>query len=684
MTRFLSKSNFKIALECPTKLDYVGKTDYVNTNKSNDFLKALAEGGFQVGELAKLYYPDGEEVKDPKQLDQIAKTLELLQQENVTIFEATIQFGDWVARIDILDKVGNQIELIEVKSKSFDSRKGSSQVQWRSQPKPKGSTNPGQIKSDILPYLQDIAFQTMLVRKAFPHWEVTPYLMMADKSRKTSIDGLNQLFKIIKEYKGDQQRTHAEALPGTTLTSVGDSVLVKENVNEFVDEITSTTIKFPGGEDFFMRKAEEWAKAYADGKRIEASIGKQCRKCEFYSANPDSQHKSGFHQCWNESTSVSYEELTKKRPVTELYHPAGGELDKLFANRIIWLSELDEEYFDEKDNLVGMNRQYRRYLQVFGQWDKTNSFEFDKSLWRKISADFTYPLHFIDFEGSRPALPFLSGKAPYSQIGFQFSHHVMHKDGSIVHANEFLDITPGNDPTIGFIRELKNALCEPGMEKGTVFMWSPYENTMLNGIRSDLLEMKLAGASPVDVDDLIEFIESLTTRKNGNNLEHSGARAMVDLNKIASQCFFHPDTNGRTSIKVTLPAVMKSSAFLKDFYSKPIYGASEGIPSKNFPFSGTEGMIWWVPDGDGAKNPYDLLPPIFSDMSQEELEAESEEEGEGIREGGAATTAYARMQFTDVSPKLREATHKALLRYCELDTLAMVMIFQAWNDWANN
>lgn len=99
---------------------------------------------------------------------------------------------------------------------------------------------------------------------------------------------------------------------------------------------------------------------------------------------------------------------------------------------------------------------------------------------------------------------------------------------------------------------------------------------------------------------------------------------------------FHPDTNGRTSIKVTLPAVMKSSAFLKDFYGKPIYGASKGIPSKNFPFSGTKGMIWWVPDGDGAKNPYDLLPPIFSDMSQDELEAEADEEGEGIREGGAS------------------------------------------------
>ena len=46
-------------------------------------------------------------------------------------------------------------------------------------------------------------------------------------------------------------------------------------------------------------------------------------------------------------------------------------------------------------------------------------------------------------------------------------------------------------------------------------------------------------------------------------------------------------------------------------------------------------------------------------------------------------TAYARLQFSDVSETEREATRKALLRYCELDTLAMVMIWEAWKDAFN-
>ena len=43
--------------------------------------------------------------------------------------------------------------------------------------------------------------------------------------------------------------------------------------------------------------------------------------------------------------------------------------------------------------------------------------------------------------------------------------------------------------------------------------------------------------------------------------------------------------------------------------------------------------------------------------------------------------AYARLQFEAIAPKEREAIQQALLRYCELDTLAMVMAVQAWTAW---
>ena len=47
--RYLTKSRFKLAVECPTKLYYTGKSEYANTNNENEFLAMLADEGFQVG-----------------------------------------------------------------------------------------------------------------------------------------------------------------------------------------------------------------------------------------------------------------------------------------------------------------------------------------------------------------------------------------------------------------------------------------------------------------------------------------------------------------------------------------------------------------------------------------------------------------------------------------------------------
>lgn len=58
--KVLSKSRFKLGLECPNKLYYTGKPAVFPNKKSSDtFLLALANGGFQVEELARMHYPGG-------------------------------------------------------------------------------------------------------------------------------------------------------------------------------------------------------------------------------------------------------------------------------------------------------------------------------------------------------------------------------------------------------------------------------------------------------------------------------------------------------------------------------------------------------------------------------------------------------------------------------------------------
>jgi hypothetical protein len=60
---YLTKMRFKLAAECPRKLFYAAQPAlYADQSSGDPFLEALKAGGFQVGELAKLMFPDGIEV----------------------------------------------------------------------------------------------------------------------------------------------------------------------------------------------------------------------------------------------------------------------------------------------------------------------------------------------------------------------------------------------------------------------------------------------------------------------------------------------------------------------------------------------------------------------------------------------------------------------------------------------
>jgi hypothetical protein len=73
-----------------------------------------------------------------------------------------------------------------------------------------------------------------------------------------------------------------------------------------------------------------------------------------------------------------------------------------------------------------------------------------------------------------------------------------------------------------------------------------------------------------------------------------------------------------------------------------------------------------------------LLPSIFEDLSDDQkVDLISDE---SIADGGAAMTAFAKMQFEDITEMEREHIVQGLLKYCELDTLAMVMIYGFWMD----
>jgi hypothetical protein len=56
---------------------------------------------------------------------------------------------------------------------------------------------------------------------------------------------------------------------------------------------------------------------------------------------------------------------------------------------------------------------------------------------------------------------------------------------------------------------------------------------------------------------------------------------------------------------------------------------------------------------------------------------------ENIENGGAALTAH-KLQYVDMTTKEREEITQGLLKYYELDTLAMVMIYEHFKHDINN
>lgn len=118
----------------------------------------LADGGFMVEKIAKLLYPDGVEVGfDGPHEQAFRATMEALQAENVTLFEATLVSNGKLARVDILKKTGKRFRLTEVKAKSYDSKED---AECRADGYANiFHTKDGGIDGDWREYLEDVTYQ---------------------------------------------------------------------------------------------------------------------------------------------------------------------------------------------------------------------------------------------------------------------------------------------------------------------------------------------------------------------------------------------------------------------------------------------------------------------------------------------------------------------------------------------
>jgi hypothetical protein len=654
--RVLSKSRFKIGLECPNKLFFTHHRDHYPSTKTDDtFLLSLAQGGFQVEELARMHYPGGVLV-DTEHYDYpgaVRKTEALLENENVVIYEAAFLWNNLFIRTDILKKQGNQIDLIEVKAKLYDSDDEYAFVGKK-----------GKLVSSWKPYLFDLAFQKHVLSKSHPDFTVRASLMMADKNKRASIDGLNQMFRVPAAKDGDQRKDIIKRVQ--TIEETGASILSVVDVNSIVDNIIRDA--YAGLNDHSFEESIQYLlEIYQNGTYPKWPTSySACKNCEFKATDDQLSAglKSGFHLCMKEQHGLTPENA-KSPNIFEIWNFRGKNINTLLQENRLLMKHLNEEDLQPDYKPSEISASQRRWIQVEqAQLGDTSVYCLRNELEAEMDK-WNYPLHFIDFETSAVALPFTKGRRPYEQVAFQFSHHVMEQDGTVRHQSEFISNQPGEFPNFEFARALKDAL---GGDTGSIFKFATHENTIVNAIIEQLRD-----SQEPDKEELITFLKTISTSKIDSVENWEGSRSMVDLRKVVLKYYYNPLMKGSNSIKAVLPAALQSSDFLRVKYAKPLNEI--GVTSQNFPGA----HIWLPGSAESFISPYKMLPPLFDGWKEEERE-DLVSGIDDISDGGMALTAYAKLQFVDMSEKEREELTVGLKKYCELDTLAMVMIYEHFKE----
>jgi hypothetical protein len=507
----LTKSKFRLACECPTKLYYVDKPQYANQLMEDSFLKALAEGGYQVEALARCYFPEGLFVTAQNQESSLEATKRLLENESITLFEAEIQYQGYLVRTDILIKYQNHLILIEIKAKSISNEDLKNIVK-----------RDGTINAEWKPYIADVAFQKWVLQNVYPNYEISSYLMLVDKDSICPTDGLNRKFLLTKHQSSKPKVTILEPL---TPDDLSVRLLREVNVDHLTDKIWS---ECDAAERSFTERFHEFSQQYFSGLKLPPIPKKECAGCQFKTLTHNEPNVlSGFKECWTEALGYSDNDFLDPT-VLDLWN--FRDRPKCLQKGLIKLRDFNEDDLSIKDDgQPGLSMSQRQWLQIEKVKNGDNTLWIDEQNLREEMQSWVYPLHFIDFETAMLPIPFKKGSHPYQGIAFQFSHHVMDEQGKVSHVGEYLNTVPGIDPSIDLIRALKSELDK---DSGTIFRYSNHENTYLNMILKQLSELS---EPPPDLYELATFIKSITKSPSDSKEKWVGERCMVDLCELVKR-----------------------------------------------------------------------------------------------------------------------------------------------------
>jgi hypothetical protein len=570
---YISKSDFKIAKSCATKL-YYKKLGYPQ-NQEVDYSFSIS--ALIINKIAELLYDHGIEIKTNSQDEDsltlgIEQTNKELEKEIITLFKPLIYHQHKLARLDILVKQGNKFDLIYVKPKAIDLKSKNTLRNKRD----------NKINSIWKGYLQDITYQTYILSQLLESleidYEINAYLCLPIRN-KISKSCLGSNFSIDSSYK-------VEFL-GDLNELKNDHILQFIDVNQEILELKEKVVT----------NTQIYLDSIVNGiKKIQIPISKNCKNCEFRinELQLSGDRRNGFNECWSQVNDRATDQISYQNAhILDLYQVAKiGEYHNPLINTLIAegksslydipVHSLNHDGFKHRQ-LIQIN--YTRNNQ---EWISENLAEVTKSL--------EYPLHFIDFETCRLDIAYDQKITANEQLAFQWSCHTITEPFSDCINTSFIDVS-GDFPNFRFAESLMQQLGD----RGTVFVWGTHEKSVLKDIYDHVLYYQYQN------QDLLMWLQGLIAEPR----EHQNLR-LVDMNNLTLKYYFHPLMKGKTSLKSVLPAIWTTNNYLHQisWLSQYLQTDQSGkilSPYQTLPEIEIDDRNQVIKEGSGAMIAYQLI-----------------------------------------------------------------------------
>lgn len=238
-------------------------------------------------------------------------------------------------------------------------------------------------------------------------------------------------------------------------------------------------------------------------------------------------------QCTKPYGCEYWEYCTKDLPKPNVFDIKGGmHTDKKF-----------EKYYEGKITFEDLQYENlnKTYLEQIDFEINNHEPKIEIEPIRELINSLKYPLYFIDFETFQLAVPEYDGTKPYQQLPFQYSLHIVEKDGAALQHKEFLAEIDDKD----FLRHFAESMIKDMPENGSVIVYNKgFEHSRINELAM-----------------LFPDLENELLRINSN---------MVDfMPPFKKRQFYMKEMQGSASIKKVLPALYPNDPEL-DYHNLPV------------------------------------------------------------------------------------------------------------------